>query len=434
MLLAYSPAQVVAADRHTIESGTPVEVLMDRAGRALARTARRLLGGTYGRRAVLLCGKGNNGGDGLVAARVLRRWGVDARVHRLDGLDRVACERDLRRADLAVDAMFGTGFRGALEGGAAWAAAAMAELGVPVLAADVPSGVDGSTGAVEGAAVDADHTLCFGALKTGLLLFPGAAHAGSLDVADIGLDLSTAGRPVEVFGEADVASLLPEPPPESHKWRTALMVVAGSAGMLGAARFVTAAAARTGSGMVVLGVPGEELARRAGGREVVVRPLGATVDGWLDEPAAKEVLDGLDRFRALAVGPGLGTEDATVTAVRRLVAEAAVPTLVDADGLNALAGDLAAIRDRRAPTVLTPHDGEFARLAGAPPGVDRIGAVTRLAAGTGAVVLLKGSRTIVADPDGRVAVNTTGGPWLATAGTGDVLSGVVSPGPPGTRE
>lgn len=184
------------------------------------------------------------------------------------------------------------------------------------------------------------------------------------------------------------------------------------------------AALRAGAGIVVAGLPGDA-ARAASGSEVITRSLPATAGGALDEDAAKEVLDGLDRFRALILGPGLGQAPPTVAAVRRLVAEAPVPLILDADGLNALDGDLDLLASRPAPTVVTPHAGEYARLAGEPVGEDRVAAARRLAERSGAVVLLKGSRTVVADPTGRAAVSLTGGPWLATAGTGDVLSGIV---------
>jgi NAD(P)H-hydrate epimerase len=175
---------------------------------------------------------------------------------------------------------------------------------------------------------------------------------------------------------------------------------------------------------VVTGLPGDAAPRASGG-EVITRSLSATASGALDEGAAKEVLDGLDRFRALVVGPGLGRDPATVAAVRRLAAEAPVPLVLDADGLNALDGDLGLLARRPAATVVTPHAGEYARLAGEPVGDDRVAAARRLAERAEAIVVLKGSRTVVADPGGRAAINTTGGPWLATAGTGDVLSGIV---------
>ena len=425
---------MAARDAAAIAGGIGEATLVDRAGAAVARGARHLLGGVYGRRVVIVCGKGNNGADGRIAGQRLAGWG--ARVDRFDlaGLDRLRFSRALGRADLAVDAMYGTGFRGALEGDAAFAADSMTAAACPVLAVDIPSGVDGLTGAVHGPAVEAVSTLCLAALKPGLVLFPGAGFAGKVQVSPIysgtprtpgGIDPNTAVPSLGLLEEADVAGWLPRRSPESHKWSVGgLYVVGGSQGMTGAVLLAARAALRAGAGVVVAGLPGEAAGRASGG-EVITRPLPATPSGALDEEAAKEILDGLDRFRALVVGPGLGQSPATVVAVRRLVAEAPVTLVLDADGLNALGGDVGLLAARTAATVVTPHAGEYARLAGEPVGEDRVAAARRLAARAGAVVVLKGSRTVVAEPTGRAALNCTGGPWLATAGTGDVLSGVV---------
>jgi hydroxyethylthiazole kinase-like uncharacterized protein yjeF len=430
MLPVLTPAEMAALDAAAIAGGVSEAILVDRAGGAVARDARRLLGGAYGRRVVIVCGKGNNGADGRVAGRRLGGWGV--RVERFDlaGPERPPFDRDrfaraLDRADLAVDAMFGTGFRGPLEGDAAFAADAMTAAPCPVLAVDIPSGVDGLTGAVRGRAVEAAATVCLAALKPGLVIYPGAAMAGDVDVADIGIDACTPPPALGVTEEADVAGWLPRRAPESHKWSVGgVYVVGGSQGMTGAVMMASRAALRAGAGIVVAGLPGDAAARASGG-EVITRSLPATSAGALDEAAAKEVLDGLERFRVLVVGPGLGQAPATVAAVRRLVAEAPVPLVLDADGLNALAGDVDLLAGRPAATVITPHAGEYSRLAGESVGEDRVDAARRLAERAGAVVVLKGSRTVIADATGRAAINPTGGPWLATAGTGDVLSGVV---------
>ncbi len=423
MLPVVTPREMGAADRATIEAGTPQAVLMERAGRAVARSARRALGGTYGRRILVVCGKGNNGRDGLVAAAALRHWGVGVTVVELgDGFDRRELVQACARADLVIDAMFGTGFRGALEGDAAFVVECLGD-SPPVVAVDIPSGVDGTTGAVGGPAVVAQTTVAFAARKPGLLLEPGASHAGAVEVVDIGVDV---GRPEMGMTEmADVTEWMPAPAPDTNKWQSGLYVVAGSGGMTGAPTFVSHAAMRAGAGMIWLGVPGQDAARRASGSEVITKGLPATGAGGLAEEAAAEVLGSLDRFRALALGPGLGREDPTAAAIRRLVDEAPVPLVLDADGLNALAGDAGRLGSRAAPTVVTPHDGEYARLTGRPVGDDRVAAVRALAEETGAVALLKGPATLVADPGGRVAVNPTGGPWLATAGTGDVLTGII---------
>jgi NAD(P)H-hydrate epimerase len=413
-----------AADAATMAAGVPEAELVERAGGAVARAARRLLGGTYGRRVVVVAGKGNNGADGLVAARLLDGWGARVDVLRLvEGIDPNRLGRSLGRADLAVDAMFGTGFRGPLTGEAASVATELDRALLPVLAVDIPSGVDGNTGAVAGPAVVATATVALAALKPGLLLYPGAAYAGEMEVADIGV--SPFDATIWVAEEEDVAAWLPPRPFESHKWSVgAVYVVGGSEGMIGAPMLSARAALRAGAGLVVAGLPGKA-AVRASGSEVITRSLPATASGALDESASKEVCDGLERFGALVIGPGLGLRKPTVAAVRRLVSEAPVPLVLDADGLNALGGDLDLLRARSAPTVLTPHAGEYERLAGEAVGEDRVAAARRLAERSGCAVVLKGSRTVVAAPNGQCVINLTGGPWLATAGTGDVLSGMV---------
>jgi hydroxyethylthiazole kinase-like uncharacterized protein yjeF len=383
----------------------PVDLLIDRAGAAVARVALDMLGGAYGRRVVVVAGKGNNGADGRAAAARLQRRGVRTRV--VDAADAL---KVVPPCDLVVDAAYGTGFRGGYD--------APDTDGAPVLSVDIPSGVDGLTGEATDRAVQADVTVTFAALKPGLLLSPGAERCGRVELVDIGLDVS--GATAHLLDASDVRAWLPLRAPDAHKWRSALWVVAGSRGMAGAAHLCARAAMRAGAGMVRLGVPGLE--EPAPPLEVVGRVLPA--GAW-----DREVLDDLERFRALLLGPGLGRTDATRAAVRALVASAPVPVIVDADGLVALGdADAAAevIGRRRHPTVLTPHDGEFAGLSGNPPGPDRIGSVRALARRTGATVLLKGSTTVVAAPDGRVLLENEGDARLATAGTGDVLSGVVA--------
>jgi NAD(P)H-hydrate epimerase len=259
-----------------------------------------------------------------------------------------------------------------------------------------------------------------------LLFEPGRSAAGAVRLVDIGIEPVSGGPTLVVLDATDV--VLPVRVRDAHKWSAGLMVVAGSPGMLGAALLVSHAAARCGAGMVVSGLPADA-ARRVAGSEVVTRALPATPEGLLDEDAARLVLRDLGRFRALALGPGLGRDDRTQAAVRRLVAEAPVPVVVDADALHALGGDAAALRVRRTaglpPAVLTPHAGEYVRLAGEAVGDDRVDAARRLAARLHAVVLLKGPGTVVASPEGHACVNTTDSELLATAGTGDVLTGMI---------
>ena len=401
MIPVLTPEEMKAVDRAAAD---PVEVLVERAGAAVARAALSMLGGGYGRRVVVVAGKGNNGADGRVAADRLRRRGV--RVVLIDAADQP--ER-LPPSDLVVDAAFGTGFRGDY--------VPPDPAGAPVLAVDIPSGVDGLTGEVGEGAVRATATVTFAALKPGLVLGAGAEHAGRVSVADIGLDVSRS--TIGLVEAADVGPWMPDRPRESHKWKSAIWLVAGSPGMTGAADMAARAAMRSGAGTVRLGVPGQPPGPRF--PEVIGRPLPA--EGW-----DGEVTSDLDRMSAVVIGPGLGRSDATAAAVRRLLAVARAPVVVDADALFALGSlddPVRFLRARPGPTVLTPHDGEFSRLVGCPPGPRRISAVRHLAFTTGATVLLKGSTTVVADPSGDVLLTDAGDARLATAGSGDVLSGVV---------
>ena len=420
-----TPAEMAEADQHAIASGTPEAVLVERAGRAVARHAERMLGGTYGHRVTVVTGTGNNGADGRVAAERLRARGIGVDELALDpGFDDGTLARAVGRAGLLIDAMYGTGFRGRLEGSAAAFAAWSSKVRVPVLAVDIPSGVDGATGAVRGPAVHATETICFAAYKPGLLFEPGRSLAGRVEVVDIGIAVEAD------LGVLDVADLvLPVRDANVHKWSSGCLVVGGSSGMVGAPLLSARAALRNGAGMVVCAVPGRDAAAQVSGRELVARALPATADGGLAEDAASEVLAEVQRYRALAIGPGLGRDPGTQSAVRRIVAEADVAVVIDADALNAVAVDPSVLRTRQGaglrPAVLTPHAGEYERLAGRPVGDDRVSAARELAARLQSVVLLKGPATVIAAPDGRAIVNRTGGPALATAGTGDVLTGMI---------
>jgi ADP-dependent NAD(P)H-hydrate dehydratase / NAD(P)H-hydrate epimerase len=394
-----TPEEMAAIDAAAPE---PLDVLVDRAGAAVARAALELLGGSYGRRVVVVAGGGNNGADGRVAAERLRRRGV-----RVSVLDAADGRPEAPPCDLLVDAAYGTGFRGS------WRAPATT---APVLAVDLPSAVDGLTGAVadDSAPLPATRTVTFAALKPGLLLGRGPELAGEVVVADIGLD-TTGVRAHQVTGP-DVAGWLPARPRSSHKWKAAVWLVAGSPGMTGAAALAAGGALRAGAGYVRSSTPGGDpgggLPTEAVGRELPRR-------GW-----ATTVLADAGRFGALVVGPGIGTAEETVAEARLAVAGAPIPVVVDGDALTALG---TAVADHVGPSaLLTPHDGELARLTGAPPGPDRLAEARRLAASAGCTVLLKGSTTIVAEPGGQVLVSTTGDARLATAGTGDVLSGVVA--------
>ena len=408
MLPVLTVDEMRAADAATIRH-VPEATLVQRAGTAAAHSAMRMLGGAYGRRVLVLAGKGNNGADGRVAGDRLSARGA---------LVVVAAPGDgvpTEGFDLVVDAVLGTGFRGSFD-------APPVPAGTPVLAVDIPSGVAGDTGEAPGRPMPADRTVTFAAWKRGLLLGDGRQLAGQVEVADIGVSPGDAAA--ALVEDRDVSVLLPRRPQQAHKWMTAVAVVAGSPGMEGAAALCASGATRAGAGMVRLAVPGSE-----GGLpgpwpiEAVRLPL--PLQGWADR-----VLDQIDRCRALVVGPGLGRDEATQSEIRRLVARATVPTVVDADALFALSGGPWPVREHDNRLVLTPHDGEYQRLLGAPAGPDRIGAALRLADRIGATALVKGSVTAVASPAlepgrPRVLLAAAGSPRLATAGTGDVLGGVI---------
>lgn len=413
MRTAYSVETVRAAERELM-ARLPEGALMARAAAGLAAVCAGLLGRVYGSRVVVLAGPGDNGGDALYAGARLARRGArvtavpmdPARLHP-GGLAALRAAGGRvepsvpQRADLVLDGLLGIGGRGGLRP----AAAALAER-IPadalVVAVDLPSGVDADTGEVAGPAVTADVTVTFGAYKPGLLIDPGASRVGAVWLVDIGLDLA---EPVlEAFQHADVARLLPVPMASSDKYRRGVVgVVAGSEQYPGAAVLAVAGALRGGAG--------------------AVRYVGPAADAVLAR--YPEVLVGRGRVQAWVVGPGIGAGRAAE--VERALADRDVPVLVDADGLRGL--DPEVVRGRRAATLLTPHAGEAAALLGVPREsveAGRLAAVRELAQRYGAAVLLKGSTTLVAPAGGAaVRVNPTGTPWLATAGSGDVLSGLA---------
>ncbi len=395
-------AEMQAVDA-AAQTAVPLAVLVDRAAAAVAAEALAMMGGAYGRRVVVVAGKGNNGADGRVAAARLARRGA-----RVSVTDPVAGS-GIRAADLVIDAAFGTGFHGEYHG------PSVPER-TPVLAVDIPSGVRGDTGEAAGSPIPADRTVTFVAAKPGLIQGAGRTLSGRVSVADIGL--SPGHARIHTVEDADLSRLVPARRGDGNKWDAAVLVVAGSPGMSGAAGLCARAALRCGAGMVRLGVPGGDLAESPAPEAVGVHLPGTD---W-----AGAALEAAQRCAAIVVGPGLGRDPSTVSDVRRLVASAGIPLVVDADGLFALgrlSGSSAV--QARAPVVLTPHDGEYERLMGCLPGEDRMEASRRLAADAGAIALLKGPTTAVARPTGEVLVGLTGSPRLATAGTGDVLSGMI---------
>jgi hydroxyethylthiazole kinase-like uncharacterized protein yjeF len=423
----HTAAEVRTAEAPLLAS-LPEGALMQRAAAGLAAVCLRLLGSCYGRRVVLLVGTGNNGGDALFAGARLAGRGarvtavlLDAdRVHpaglaalrRAGGRTSAAGHAEtgvlLGRADLVVDGMLGIGGRGGLRpDAAALAEAAAAGAGVTV-AVDVPSGIDADTGAADGPVFAAMHTVTFGAVKPGLVVGAGRAHTGRLHLVDIGLAPHLPVPGAVQLTDPDAATALEPPSPLDDKYSQGVVgIVAGSATYPGAGVLCTGAALRTRPGLVRYAGTAAEGVRAAWPEAIVTegRPHDA------------------GRVQAWVVGPGMGTDDDARSVLAEVLATE-VPVVADADALTMLAQDPALVRDRTAPTVLTPHDREFARF-GSPVGDDRIGAARRLAGELGAVVLLKGDATVVADAGGAAFVNATGTSWLATAGTGDVLSGIT---------
>jgi NAD(P)H-hydrate epimerase len=406
-----TPEEMAAVDAAAAD---PEATLIERAGYAVAVAARRMLNGAYGARITVVAGRGNNGADGRAAARHLSAWGASVSVVEASTLGPGELVPGRRPLDLVIDAAYGTGLSRPYAPPEAGESA--------VLAVDIPSGLHGGTG--EGEAMSANRTVTFAALKPGLLTGHGPDLCGDIVVADIGLGAQVydTARAWLVTDE-DVEALLPKRPRSAHKWQSAVEVVGGSATMNGAPLMAARGAFRAGAGYVLLAIPGSAPGAVPAGEHV---RLDVPAEGW-DVTAAEAAR----RVRAIVVGPGLGAAAGTGadSPVRRLLANTEVPAVVDADALGAL-GDLDSLRTslgtRREAVVLTPHEGEYRRITGHTPSADRITDVRDAARETGAVVLLKGSPTVVAAPDGRALIVTSGSPRLATAGTGDVLSGIIA--------
>lgn len=446
----YDARAMRAIDAWAIERrGVPSLDLMERAGEGVVRALERVA--PDGPVAVV-CGKGNNGGDGLVVARLLRQaarevsvvclagaedLSPDARANleRLPGepalaLEDPRCVAVLGRAATVVDAVLGTGFQGAPHGAAEAAIAAIGSAPGTVLSVDVPSGVDASTGTVAGAAVSANLTVTFHAAKVGLWVHPGKRHAGEVRTIDIGIPRGAPAAAAVGLIERSLLGRLPRRLPDSTKFTSGhVVVVGGSAGLMGAPTLASLAAMRAGAGYVTACVPASErVALDAQAVEVMSRAM-PDEDGALGEEALEPALRALERADALALGPGLGRGEGSAALARELAARAQIPAVIDADGLNAHAGRIEELAGRPAATVLTPHAGELARLLRTDSdqiGRERLAAAREAAERSGAVVVLKGDDSLVADPGGRVAVSRGATPALATAGTGDVLTGTIA--------
>jgi NAD(P)H-hydrate epimerase len=426
------------------EQGVPSLELMEAAGRAVATAVGDLAPDGPVR---VVCGKGNNGGDGLVAARLLAAAGHEVEAlllwapEELSGdaaanLERFPAERlegdpapRMAGSGAIVDAIFGTGFSGAAREPAAGAIEAINRSGAPVVACDIASGVDASNGEIEGPAVEAAITVSFHAAKVGQRIAPGKWHAGELRVAPIGIPEGAPSEPVAGEIGPAVLALAPSRGPRSTKFSSGQVTIAGgSRGLTGAVQMSSRAAIRAGAGYATVAVPADlEPIFEAGQPEVMSAgcPGG---DGFLAPASAKAVRRAFERAAAGVLGPGLGRDPASVELAREVIGAIEAPLVLDADGLNAFAGELDLIAARPAPTVLTPHAGELGRLLERDAeeiAAHRLAAAREAARAAAAVVVLKGDDTIVTDGE-RVAVNVVSAPALATAGTGDVLSGIVA--------
>jgi NAD(P)H-hydrate epimerase len=451
--------QIGNIDRRAIrEFGIPGPVLMENAASAVVFEMERFFEGLDGVKVGILCGKGNNGGDGLALARRLRIRGIPVRVCLLASFAALTGEAKLNLAilrkmdveiipnaaspaiaeliawsDVLVDAMLGVGLSSPLKGNYAIAAELMNMAGRPVVAVDIPTGVNADTGEVMGAAVRADLTVTMVVPKRGLVLYPGAAFAGQVRVADIGI-------PTEVIEKEKIRvgllehglawGLTGERDRDSHKGDFGhLMIIAGSLGKAGAAVMAARGGLRTGAGLVSVAAPmGIIPLIQQQVMEAMCIPAGESIDGTLGIGSEDELLKASGSMTACAIGPGLTTHYETVQVVINLVQRMSIPLVIDADGVNAFAGSVAALKKAKAPVVLTPHPGEMARLLGVSTDdvqSDRIGMASDAAAKFGVTVVLKGAGTVIATPDGEVFVNTTGNPGMASGGTGDVLTGMI---------
>jgi hydroxyethylthiazole kinase-like uncharacterized protein yjeF len=429
-----------AADRLAIAGGVPGLVLMENAGRGVADEVTRRFpdAGTV----AVLCGPGNNGGDGFVAARLLNEKGYAVRLGFDGDVDRLPPDASAMAklwagvvtplsgalfadADVVVDALFGAGLARPIEGRLATLIEALNASGRPVVAVDVPSGIDGTTGAVRGVAVRAAATVTFFRLKPGHLLVPGREACGEVSVVDIGIpDEVLATIKPRVFADEPPLWLaqFPWPKVEGYKYtRGHAVVVSGPAYSTGAARLAAMGALRTGAGLVTVASPKDAVIVNAS-------HLTAIMVREADDAAGLAALLADERKNAVLIGPGTGVGDHTKALVRAALASTAAVVL-DADALTSFAQDrdelFVAIAGRDAPVAMTPHEGEFARLFGPAGEGKKLKAVREAAARSGAIVLLKGPDTVVAAPDARASINATASPWLATAGTGDTLAGIV---------
>lgn len=442
--------------------GIPTMILMENAGQRVAEVTAEILGVVRGRRLSIFCGKGNNGGDGLVAARHLlwmganpkiyllgsfqelkedpranldmaSRAGVDIQaLHDTSGLE--AVQSEVLGSDLVIDAIFGTGFNPPARGLYAKAINFINRLGIPTFAVDIPSGLSSDNGRIEGEVVSARYTVTFGLPKVGQILYPAAEKCGRLYLADIGFPSALeemVSIPRHLLTTRELDAILVPRSLDSHKGKYGhVLLLAGSCGFVGAAILAARGAIRSGAGLVTVALPKSQAPLAiASLPESMILPLPETSKGTAGRQALEIILENLPGKKALAVGPGLSQNPETAQLARDLLLQVRVPIVLDADGLNALAGQTSILLESKSEMVVTPHPGELARMLGltsAEIQEKRLEVAQEFSKDFGVLVALKGARTVVATPAGDIYLNPTGNPGMATGGMGDVLTGMIA--------
>jgi len=442
--------------------GIPGMVLMENAASGVVREVKKILGGIPGKSVAVLAGKGNNGGDAYAVARHLFNMGAYTNVYVFSKLDDISGDAKInldillkmgievnevttdekvneikdvvKRANVVVDGLLGTGLKGEVEGAMASIIEFVNSCCVPVVAVDIPSGVNGETGKVSNACIKAGTTVTFGFPKLGQLIHPGCEYVGNLKVVDIGIPkaaIDATSIKSHLIDMEYVLRLLPKRRNDSNKGTYGkVLVVAGSRGMTGAASLTGLSALRSGAGLVYMAAPLSLVPIFAGTLiEAVAIPFEDGNKGCLGRESIPGILKQLENVDVAAVGPGLSAGDEIAEVVYNIVKNSQVPIVLDADGINVLAKDVSVLKGLKSQMVITPHPGEMARLLGASVKEvqdDRVNVARTFSKQWGVITVLKGSRTIIASPEGDIYINTTGNPGMATGGSGDVLTGIIA--------
>ncbi|MCK4224944.1 MAG: NAD(P)H-hydrate dehydratase [candidate division Zixibacteria bacterium] len=452
-------SQMRNIDKKTIEGiGIPGLELMEKAGRGTALVAKEMLGDPQNKVVIIFCGRGNNGGDGFVVGRHLSQWGAqveflltakrneikgDAKTNLEKAVDldlpivEIAKKEEIPsriKAHLIVDALFGTGFVGEIKGYLKDIIERINSSGIPILSVDIPSGLHADTGGFTGPCVKANRTVTMALPKIGHFFFPGKEMSGKVSVVDIGVPphvVEEESINLNLITEEEVREMIPKRPGDAYKGSCGRVVlIAGSTGMTGAASLASLSCLRAGAGMAILGTPktlNPILETKL--TEVMTKPLpDVRKKGALALRGLGEIRELLKWGDCCAIGPGLGQHFETIELIRRLISKSKMPAVIDADGLNALAKDASALKECKAPLILTPHIGELSRLNGVPASEiakDRIKYASDFAKEYNCVLVFKGAPTIISEPDGQTYLNPTGNAGMASAGSGDVLTGII---------